>query len=267
MTNLGACGALVVSSLFKLGCVHVNQWIGRRRPRVFMALIGITADVEPRAPSGRLAYLSPARLSEAVADAGGTPALLPHHNGSIDTYLSRLDGLLISGGGYQFPTPDLFTQGPDPSGKQARARFEADLIQRALNRDMPVLAICGGFQVLNAVTGGKLIVDLAGGFDTIIAHDQSGPVGTMGHEVNLDPASTLAFICGGLRFAVNSHHRQGVTEVGAHMRVSARAPDQLVEAIEMPGKRFAIGVQWHPEWAVSDADRRLLLAFISAARC
>jgi putative glutamine amidotransferase len=214
-----------------------------------------------------LAYLSPARLSEAITDAGGTPVLLPHHNGLIDSYLCRLDGLLISGGGYQFPAPELFTQEADAAGKQDRARFEADLIQRALDRDMPVLAICGGFQVLNAVTGGKLIVDLAGGFDTIITHDQSGPVGTMGHEVNLDPASTLAFICGGLRFSVNSHHRQGVTDVGPSVRIAARAPDHLVEAIEVPGKRFAIGVQWHPEWAVSDADRRLLSAFVSAARC
>ena len=232
-----------------------------------MALIGITADIEPRLQSGRLAYVSPARLSEAIAEAGGVPVLLPHSLGSIEPYLSRLDGLLISGGGYQFPTPGLFTKTPDLDGKQARARFEAGLIQMALDRDKPVLGICGGFQVLNAVTGGKLIVDLDKEFDTIIAHDQSGPAGTMGHEVTLDPASDLAFICGGLRFAVNSHHRQGVKDVGPIVRICARAPDGLVEAIEVPGKRFAIGVQWHPEWAVSDADRRLIAAFIAAARC
>jgi putative glutamine amidotransferase len=232
-----------------------------------MTLIGITADIEPRAPSGRLAYVSPARLSEAIVDAGGVPVLLPHSLGAIDSYLSRLDGLLISGGGYQFPTSGLFIKTPDPDGKQARARFEAGLIQRALDRDMPLLGICGGFQVLNAVTGGKLIVDLDAGFETIIAHDQPGPVGTMGHEVTLDPASNLAYICGGLRFPVNSHHRQGVIDVGPSVRISARAPDTLVEAIEVPGKRFAIGVQWHLEWAVSDADRRLMSAFITAARC
>jgi putative glutamine amidotransferase len=214
-----------------------------------------------------LAYLSPARLSAAVVEAGGVPVLLPHIPAAIDHYLSHLDGILIAGGGYQFPTPELFTDNPDSAGKQARARFEAQLIDGALDRDMPVLGICGGFQVLNAVTGGKLIVDLATGFGTIIAHDQAGPLGTMGHEVTLDPASALAFICARLRFAVNSHHCQGVRDAGPSVRISARAPDNLIEAIEVPGKRFAIGVQWHPEWAVSDADQRLLSAFVAAAGC
>ncbi len=232
-----------------------------------MPLIGITADVEPRAPSGRLDYLSPTRLASAVSDAGGTAVLLPHDPDQIDLLIDRLDGFVIAGGGYQFPVPGLIDPkpGPETAHKVARARFEWALVQSALDCDVPILGICGGFQVLNAVTGGSLIVDLAQSHPSAIAHNQPGSVDEPGHDITIASNTILSGLSPTSRVPVNSFHRQGVVQVGPGIVVAAIADDGVVEAIEVRAKRFALGVQWHPEWPQSPADPALIRALVLAA--
>ena len=124
-------------------------------------VIGITPDIEFR-PDGRPPrdfYFVDARNAAALHEAGATAILLPHEADDIDAYLDLVDGLLVTGGGYQFQTPALFRHdGTEPPEKERRTRFEAALLRRAIERDLAVLAVCGGFQTLNMVTGGDLVV-------------------------------------------------------------------------------------------------------------
>jgi len=233
-----------------------------------MGLIGITADIEPRAQSGRLVYFSPCRLADAVGKAGGVPVILAHDRDQVDAYIDGLDGILVSGGGFQFPTPDLLPDGDAPvdlAHKWRRARFELALVRSALARAKPILCICGGFQVLNAVLGGELIVDIAASFATTIAHNQDTPAHQASHDVSIAPGSQLARMISANKIPVNSFHRQGVIQTGAGVIASAHAPDGLVEAIEWPDHPFALGVQWHPEWSVSPHDDEVMQAFIRAS--
>jgi putative glutamine amidotransferase len=192
---------------------------------------------------------------------------LPHDIDQIEPLLDRLDGFVIAGGGYQFPVPDLIDPEPAPETihKVARARFEWALAQAALDRDVPILGICGGFQVLNAVTGGSLIVDLAQSHPSAIAHNQPGSVDEPGHDITIVAGTRLSALSPAARVPVNSFHRQGVVHIGPGIVAAAFADDGLVEAIEVPGKRFALGVQWHPEWTQSPCDPAMIRALVTAA--
>lgn len=189
---------------------------------------------------------------------GALPLMLPHDEGAIDEPLSPIDGLILSGGEWQFPHRHLLSgDGTEPPHKARRARFEL-----ALARDLPVLGICGGFQVLNEVTGGELVVSLAAERAVWQRH-AAGSYTDTPHEVMPVAGSIFASIARERRFAVNSRHRQGVTASSA--RVAALSDDGLVEAIELPGRRFAMGTQWHPEFLLTEPDRRLLNAFVRAS--
>lgn len=206
-------------------------------------LIGLTtshlADDAPRTHNG----LS-RRYSQAVERVGGLPILLPNQPDLAADYAGRLDAVLFSGGVDVHPRH--FGQHPRRGmGEvdEARDAFETALYRAARALGKPVLGICRGFQMINVLEGGTLhqhLPDVPGAW---VDHAQRVHADTLGHEVSFTPDSLLAQTHGE-RALVNSSHHQAVDEVAPTLRVTAVAPDGIVEAVEAEG---VIGVQWHPE--------------------
>ena len=234
------------------------------RPR-----IGLTLDSEE--PGGYSAfpwYAIRRNYCAAVVEAGGLPLALPHETERAEDYLELLDGLLVTGGAFDVD-PALFganDRHPSVSTKERRTDFELAMTRAALDRDLPVLGICGGQQLLNVALGGTLIQHIPDEIADPLAHEQPNPRDEAGHLVRLTPGSRLHVICGVEELPVNSAHHQAVKTLGPGVAVNAAAPDGVIEGIELASRRFCIGVQWHPEFAISAGDRALFAAFIEAAR-
>lgn len=237
-----------------------------RRP-----LIGITCgtsslDHQAKNPQDRLNHA----YSRAVALAGGIPVILPNAGAmdSPDDVLDRLDGLLLSGG-YDV-APGLFGEERLNDSVEIdgpRDEAEMPLIRAAVERDIPILAICRGVQILNVALGGTLIQDLPSQSDTRIRHRQECERHEATHGVSITAGSRLREIIGMAELDVNSFHHQSLKGVAEGLAVAATAADGVVEAVERSPARFLVGVQWHPEEMVevSDGARRLFESFVSAA--
>jgi putative glutamine amidotransferase len=206
-----------------------------------------------------------------VEQAGGVPVVLPPvRPGDVPALLDRLDGILLSGG--VDVDPVLYGQAPHPKlGRVNRRRddFELELTREALRRDQPILAICRGHQVLNVAIGGTLVQDIPSLVEGVVAHDAPGPRRRRSHCVEVTASSRLREILGEGTLFVNSLHHQAVDRIGEGLVVSARSPeDGIVEGLEMPGRRFVVAVQWHPEsfWAEPDSFQPLFDAHAEACR-
>jgi putative glutamine amidotransferase len=204
--------------------------------------------------------LVPADYVRAVERAGGRPLLVPPGEDAIEETLNALHALIFSGG------PDLdphtYGQEPHPETKGVvpeRDRGELALLEEALGRDMPVLAVCRGSQVLNVARGGDLVQHLP----EVVGHERHKHTpGTFAdHDVELEPETRLASLLGD-HAPVKSHHHQGFGRLGSGLREAARADDGTIEAVEDPSKRFALGVLWHPE---AGEDMRLFEALVTEA--
>ncbi|MGK7868960.1 gamma-glutamyl-gamma-aminobutyrate hydrolase family protein [Falsiroseomonas sp. E2-1-a20] len=232
-------------------------------------VIGVTLDAEPAGGWSKLPwYALRQNYFSSIIAAGGLPVALPHHPDLAVEYLDAIDGLLVTGGAFDVD-PALWGGGaphPKVTLKPGRTDFELAATRAALNRDMPVLGICGGQQLLAVALGGTLIQHIPDEVPGALAHEQPNPRTEPGHEVSVAPDTLLARIVGGTRMAVNSAHHQAVATPGMGAVVNAVAPDGVVEGIEHPGHRFALGVQWHPEYAVDPRDPDILSAFVEAAR-
>lgn len=206
-----------------------------------------------------------------VEQAGGVPVVLPPVSpGDVPALLDHLDGLLLSGG--VDVDPALYGQEPHPRlGRVNRRRddFEIALVQEAVRRDVPVLAICRGQQVLNVAAGGTLVQDIPSLVEGGVSHDGKGPRWRRAHPVELTGPSRLRDILGEDAVDVNSIHHQSVDRVGEGLVVSARCPgDGVVEGLERPASRFVVAVQWHPEsfWNRPRSFQRLFDAHAGACR-
>jgi len=207
------------------------------------------------------AALIPAAYVRAVEAAGGRALLVPPSMEGIDETLDALDGLLFSGGSDL--DPDIYgqdahaeTDGVVPE----RDRAEIALLQAALERDMPVLAVCRGSQVLNVARGGDLVQHLP---DVVGDEKHKHTPGTFAdHDVDLVSGTRVQQILGD-HAPVKSHHHQGYGQLGEGLREAARAGDGTIEALEDPSRRFALGVLWHPE---AGEDFALFEALVEEAR-
>jgi putative glutamine amidotransferase len=207
---------------------------------------------------------------ESVVRAGGEPVVL-ETNESPEAALDRVDGLLLTGG--RDVDPELYGEEAHPLTEvdAARDRFEVPLTRAALARDVPLLAICRGVQVLNVAAGGSLVQDIPSAVGSAINHALNDPKHAIAHPVQVSPGTRLAELLGGTPAAagcaVNSRHHQSVGTVAENFVVSAVSPDGVVEAIEDPGAAFCVGVQWHPEnfWRTGEFAP-LFDAFIEASR-
>jgi putative glutamine amidotransferase len=182
--------------------------------------------------------------------------------------LDRIDGLLLSGG-YDV-CPGLFgeeTLNDSVEIDGLRDEAEMPLIRAAVERDIPILAICRGVQILNVALGGTLIQDLPTQRDSRIRHRQEGERQMSSHAVCIIPNSRLREIVGSDEVDVNSFHHQSLQRVADGLSVVATAPDGVIEAVERSDSRFVVGVQWHPEemTEVSDEAKRLFESFVKAA--
>jgi putative glutamine amidotransferase len=232
-------------------------------------LIGLTLDSEPAGGWSKLPwYALRQNYFTAVIEAGGLPVALPHHPELAQEYLARLDGLLVTGGAFDVD-PSLWGDEPlhpKVTLKPGRTDFELAATRDALARDLPVLGICGGQQLLAVAFGGTLIQHIPDAVPDALAHEQPTPRTGPGHEIAVAEDTLLRRITGRARMAVNSAHHQAVATPGKGAIVNALAPDGVVEGVEHPGYRFALGVQWHPEYAVDQADPLIFQAFVDAAR-
>ncbi len=231
-------------------------------------LIGLTLDCEePGGYSNQPWYALRQNYFSAVRRAGGLPVALPHAPDDVAAYLERIDGLLVTGGAFDVD-PALFGDNERHETvvtKDKRTRFELAITRAAVKRDLPVLGICGGQQLLNVALGGTLVQHIPDAIAGALAHEQPNPRDEPGHTVRIAPGTVLRDIVGAAEMAVNSAHHQAVREVAPGLVVDATAEDGVIEGIEDPSLRFCIGVQWHPEFEISDGDKRIFAAFVTAA--
>ena len=204
-----------------------------------------------------------------IEQAGGLPVLLPLNPAPAlwTEYVNAFDGFVFTGG--QDIDPAIYGEAKLPEcGYQSlmRDRQEAAMIRLLLKVDKPVLGICRGIQVINAAAGGTLWQDLPSQAPSSVVHLQQMPYNLPHHQVSILPDTILRDAIGYSTISVNSMHHQAVKTVAPGFRISAVAPDGIVEAIEHPEKRFFAGVQWHPEhmWQDYGSARRLWHAFVSA---
>lgn len=201
---------------------------------------------------------------DAVADAGGAPIATPYRLDALGDYLELCDGWIIPGGDYRF-RPEDYAVPPPPALVRPTLRrgFEFAATAQILAKGAPLLGICNGAQVLAAATGGKIAFHGHGPRQGgAIAHGDPAS-GLARHSVAIAPGTRLADLYGAGARETNSAHKEDVVTVGPDVRVSARAEDGVIEAIELPGARFALGVQWHPEL---EERSPLFQALVDAAR-
>ncbi|HWK46460.1 MAG TPA: gamma-glutamyl-gamma-aminobutyrate hydrolase family protein [Stellaceae bacterium] len=232
-------------------------------------VIGLTLDSEePGGYSSLPWYALRQNYCAAVIAAGGLPVLLPHEPEQVEQYLSGIDGLIVTGGAFDVD-PALFGASDRHATvitKDRRTQFELGMTRAALAADKPILGICGGQQLLNVALGGTLIQHIPDEVPSALAHEQPNPRTEPGHMVAVTPGSLLHRVTGMTELPVNSAHHQAVKAAAPGLVVDAVAPDGVIEGIEAPDRRFCLGVQWHPEYAISPGDPRIFEAFVEAAR-
>jgi putative glutamine amidotransferase len=213
------------------------------------------------------AVLLPRSYVDAVQRAGGVALLLPPDPAAVedpDILLDLVDGLLLAGGADIDPStygaePDPATVGTVPE----RDRFELALATRAMERDIPFLGVCRGMQVMNVARGGTLTQHLPDDYGHEDHRRTLGSFDNADHDVRLAEGSLAARVTGEAVHPTKSHHHQGVDRVGEGLEVTGWATiDELPEALEVPGNRFSLGVQWHPE---ADATSPLIAALVEEA--
>lgn len=234
-------------------------------------IIGITSSIIPP-KEGKFGTLSLGEsYIQAVLNAGGIPLAVPPGltGEALETVFSHLDGILFTGGADVDPA--RFNGRPHPRVygiEQGRDAVEIRLVQMAAERGKPFLGICRGIQVINVALGGTLFTDISDQKENSLRHDYYPdiPRNYLAHAVAVQGASRLCDVLGGESVEVNSLHHQGIEQVAQVLQPVAYAPDQLVEAVELPGHPFGLGVQWHPEWLQEhEPQRKLFRAFIQAS--
>jgi putative glutamine amidotransferase len=230
-------------------------------------IIGIGSDIQ--SPEGHreraFTYLT---YVEAVRRAGAIPVLIPPQPENAEQLMRELDGFLLAGGDDCDPAAYGEQRHPtvEPVMDPRRQANDLALAEAARKHEVPMLGICLGLQVMNVAAGGTLIQDIDSEHDTEIRH-ASIPEDRARHDVIIEQGTRLASVLPAVELNVNSSHHQAVRKVGQGLRVTALAPDGVVEGLEDPRHPFYLGVQWHPEDMVGEASASALFtAFIEAAR-
>jgi putative glutamine amidotransferase len=233
-------------------------------------LIGIPCHAGLRAETERPIYYNNRSYVHAVERAGGVPILIPIYDDltGLDALLSRLDGLLLSGG--LDVDPRYYQEEPHPLLGEINPKLdelELALAHWALREDIPTLGICRGMQVINVALGGNLYQDLSAQYPDSLRHPNWDlPRNHIVHMVHIDRGSRMAEILHGLEVPANSLHHQAVKDPGAGVYICGRSDDGVAELLEVPGQSFMVAAQCHPEEIYQDNPvwSRFFLAFIEA---
>jgi putative glutamine amidotransferase len=234
--------------------------------------VGVDYDIKKEKDGGYSDYPWYAlrvNYTDAVANNGGIPVLIPYREDLINYYISLCDGFVFPGGEYDID-PSYYGAERVPETtvpNDARTRFEMKLIKAVLRSGKPILGICAGEQMLNIILGGTLYQDINTCIKTNIDHKPGDmPRDKNRHYIEVSKESLLHKIVGKTKYKINSHHHQAVWKLGKGLKVSAVAPDGVVEAIELPRHKFCLGVQWHPEYEKNKEDSLIFKSMINAAK-
>lgn len=226
-------------------------------------LIGVSAGVRDE----RVLSLNQTNY-EKISEHGGLPVVLPNisDEDGIKMLAKKLDGLLLTGGHDIDPT--LFGEEPHKDLGEVtpnRDFFEIAITQEMLNLNKPIFGICRGSQILNVAAGGTIYQDIYSQKDgELLQHQQKAPRDHAAHFAHVEMDTMLFDIVTSEKIKINTFHHQAVKDVGEGLKVSSRASDSVIESIESETYKFALGVQWHPEYLKDDASQALFKAFIDA---
>lgn len=238
-------------------------------------LIGIVPDYKQGCAAGYSLgnyYALRANYVEMINKAGGAAILLTYDYDLIDFYLNELDGLMVVGGYFDINPRRYGDEEIHPEVKlnDIRENFEHELGVKAIKTNVPFLGICNGMQLINVVHGGKVIQHIPDE-GKYMDHEQShtkgfGDYHIAYHDVIIEKDSKLFSIIGEEKITTNSSHHQAAKIPGHGLRVAARASDGVIEAVEKIDHDFCVGVQWHPEFEVNAADKKIFDSFVVAAK-
>lgn len=276
-----------------------------KNPTKSAPVIGITLDFEQGGKPGNFSKMPHYAVREnyctSVSGLGAVALPLPHDVKAVDAYLGMIDGLMITGGGFDV-SPEYYGEkiaSDTVTLKDARTAFEFAITKGAIARNLPILGICGGEQLLNVVLGGTLIQHIPDTIAGALEHEQKNARSEPGHDIAIVPGTLLHRIAaspsplvgegrdggvmdeanivaaaprpnpppqGGreLIFAVNTAHHQAVAKLAQGAIANASTSDGVIEGFELPSHPFCLGVQWHPEYFVSPIDRKIFEAFVVA---
>ena len=249
----------------------------KKQSRNEAPLIGITPDTAASQTGvsgnqGEPLLVLQERYARAIQDAGGVPLILPigASGAALRRIADSVDGILVSGGNFDIH-PRLYGEEPTEALgqlKEERTRFELELISLALERDLPLLGVCGGAQAINVVLGGSLYQDIARQIPAAAEHQQGALKDRGGHKIRIHDGTKLYQIVGQERLEVNTTHHQAVKKPGKGLIVNATAEDGVIEGIESQDHSFVLGVQWHPE-CLTERDvlqKKIFAAFVAACK-
>tara|TARA_Y100001970_G_scaffold294022_1_gene445948 strand:+ start:10202 stop:10906 length:705 start_codon:yes stop_codon:yes gene_type:complete len=230
-------------------------------------IIGITLDYENNGGYSKFPwYAIRENYLTCLHRFGAIPFPLFHQNSINHYFLKTLDGLLITGGNFDI-NPSLYSETAAGSRniKNKRTNFEIEIFNKFLETSKPILGICGGEQLINVASGGDLIQDINTSINTNLKHEQPNPRNEVSHEVSIKKNSRLYQIIQSDKIKVNSAHHQSVRKIGKNFIASAFASDNIIEAIEHTKHSWCFGLQWHPEFLITDADIAIIKDFINHA--
>ena len=216
-------------------------------------LIGLTLDLENNKSYSKFPwYAIRQNYCSAISNMGGIPIPLVYDINSINTMVEKLDGFVITGGAFDI-NPTYFsekTKFKTVVTKEDRTEYEIRLCNKVLKKNLPLLGICGGQQLINVIYGGSLIQDINKEVDTNIKHEQPNPRNQTSHTVNIKKNTFLSKIIKKRKINVNSAHHQAVKRVGSGLNVNAVASDGIIEGIEDKRLNFCVGLKWNPEFLI-----------------
>jgi putative glutamine amidotransferase len=235
-----------------------------RKP-IIGIILDLAEDSEKYSYAKKPWYALRSCYSDCISKYGGTPVMIPYHQ-DIESVAELVDGLLVPGGDEDI-NPKFY--GQEISSKRVktndvRAQFELDLTANIIEKKKSFFGICNGIQLLNVALGGTLIQHIPDSVKSDINHEQPVPKDAPSHPVCIDKNSYLSTLSDSEEILVNSTHHQSIDKLGSELIISARAPDGIIEAIEMRGHPFAIGVQWHSEYMNTKLDENLFKEFIKS---
>jgi putative glutamine amidotransferase len=235
-------------------------------------LIGITPDVAATGDNAEPLIVLQERYARAIQQAGAIPLVLPIASApaTLRRIVESLDGVVVSGGNFDIHPKYYGERAIERLGniREERTEFELGLISLALERDTPVLGICGGAQAINVNLGGSLYQDIRSQVAGATEHEQGHLKDRGGHAVNIVAGTKLRRIVGRESLEVNTTHHQSVKKLGKGLIVNAAAADRVIEGIESRDHSFVLGVQWHPEFLVhrDRAQKKIFAAFVRACK-